>query len=99
MTINSNRLQSLDSHNGRFQSLDSHDSHDQIEKDELPTGWKVSEDQNGNLCYYNKELKVTQWIRPEELKVTQWSRPGQSTLVHSLKPSVTVYTSPFDRFP
>ena len=51
------------------------------EKDAVPPGWKVSKDQNGNLSYYNKELKVT-----------QWSRPGQFTLQHSLKPPVTVYT-------
>ena len=99
MADNGRRLQSLDSHHGRLQSLDSYHSHDQLEKDALSPGWKVSEDQNGNPYYYNKELKGTQWSRPEELKVTQWSRPGQSTLEHSLKPPVTVYTSPFDRFP
>jgi hypothetical protein len=84
MADNGSRLQSLDSHNGRLQSLDRYDSHDQLEEDALPPGWKVSKDQNGNLYYYNKELKVTQWSRPEELKVTQWSRPGQSTLENSL---------------
>jgi len=40
------------------------DSHDQLVKDALPPGWKVSKDQNGIQYYYNKELKVTQWNRP-----------------------------------
>jgi len=31
----------------------------------LPPGWKVSTDQNGNQYYYNKELNITQWNRPE----------------------------------
>ncbi len=44
------------------------------EKDALPPGWKASKDQNGNVYYYNKELKVTQWSRPEELKVVAHSR-------------------------
>ena len=33
--------------------------------DALPPGWKVSKDQNGNQYYYNKDLNVTQWSRPE----------------------------------
>jgi hypothetical protein len=31
----------------------------------LPPGWKATKDQNGNQYYYNKELNVTQWNRPE----------------------------------
>jgi hypothetical protein len=46
--------------------LDSYDSHDQLEKDALPTGWMTSKDQDGSLYYYNKELKVTQWNHPGE---------------------------------
>jgi len=38
------------------------DSHGQLA---LPPGWKVSKDQRGVQYYYNKELKVTQWNRPE----------------------------------
>ena len=33
--------------------------------DALPPGWKASKDQNGNQYYYNKELNITQWSRPE----------------------------------
>ena len=33
--------------------------------DALPAGWKASKDQNGNQYYYNKELNITQWNRPE----------------------------------
>ena len=32
--------------------------------DELPAGWKISQDQKGNQYYYHKELNVTQWSRP-----------------------------------
>ena len=41
------------------------DSHGQLENDALPPGWKVSKDHNGIQYYYNRELKVTQWNRPE----------------------------------
>jgi hypothetical protein len=32
--------------------------------DVLPTGWQVSTDNTGKEYYYNKELNVSQWIRP-----------------------------------
>jgi hypothetical protein len=53
---------------------------DQLEKDALPPGWKASKDQNGNVYYYNKGLKVTQWSRPEELKVVAQSLESNQTM-------------------
>ena len=59
-----NNVTAMD-HDGRsLVHLDTYDSHGQLQKDALPAGWKASKDQNGNLYYYNKELKVTQWNHP-----------------------------------
>jgi hypothetical protein len=93
-----NKVTAVD-HDGRsLVHLDSHDSHDQLEKDALPAGWKASKDQNGILYYYNNELKVTQWNHPGDLvEQSPPKRPARAVSVPNQREGQPVYAPTVNR--
>ena len=93
-----NNVTAMD-HDGRsLVHLDTYDSHGQLQKDALPAGWKASKDQNGNLYYYNKELKVTQWNHPgDSVEQSPPKRPARAVSVPTPREEQPVYAPTVQR--